>query len=108
MRGILLNLTRAFDIVSVLGILDKLGVKNEEYSWICSYLQNRKQFIEVDHSYNNVCRNHSYVRKYHSQKQIFKCGVPQGSILGSLLCLCYLKGLPGRISDIWLCLSICI
>ena len=46
-------------------------------SWLKSYLENRKQYL----NYNNDVTNLAQI----------KCGVPQGSILGSLLLLIYVN-----------------
>ena len=50
------------------------GVAQE---WIQIYLENRKQFV----SFNNC----------HSEVLNVLCGVPQGSILGSKLCIMYIN-----------------
>jgi hypothetical protein len=45
------------------------------YSWIKSYLIDRKQFVSLD--------------DIHSEIKPISCGVPQGSILGLLFFLIY-------------------
>ena len=47
---------------------------------LCAYLSNRHQYLE----YNG----------YKSETKSISIGVPQGSILGSLLFLIYIKDLP--------------
>lgn len=94
--GIFLDLTRAFDSVAhdnLVNVLYTLGVDNTELAWFKSYLSERKQFVEINHYSDNT--KTIYREKYVSQLQTVQYGVPQGSILGPLLFLCYLKGLPG-------------
>jgi len=89
--GVLMDLCKAFESVSLeelLLMLSKLGIKNKELRWFHSYLTNRKQYVEIAHSQNN------YILNFPSSLQTTRSGVPQGSILGPLLFLCYLKGLP--------------
>ena len=57
-------------------LLEKLesnGIRGLALKWMCSYLTDRKQYVEC-----NVVA---------SEYQTVKCGVPQGSILGPLLSL---------------------
>lgn len=93
--GVFLDLSRAFDSVvhdELLEVLSTLGVENIELAWFKSYLLGRKQFVEIDHFIGHV--KIAYKEKYISRLLTVKYGVPQGSILGPLLFLCYLKGLP--------------
>jgi len=97
-----LDLSKAFDSVShfeLLEILKSLGVKGRAFSWFSSYLDNRKQYVNIN-----------YLNKLHQKTNISSSlknvnyGVPQGSILGPLLFICYLKGLPDLIGSGEICL----
>ena len=61
------------------------GITDRNYAWIKSYLSNRLQYIQIDeNSRTEFC--------------VVKCGVPQGSILGSLLFLLYVNDLKNASS----------
>lgn len=94
--GVFMDLTKAFDSVSHSKLIEKLqilGIKGPPLSWLRSYLFNRTQFVEINYQIKNQCVPHK------SKLKIIKHGVPQGSILGPLLFLCYILGLPNVIAD---------
>lgn len=78
--GIFIDLSKAFDTIDHNILLDKLhhyGIRGNQNLWFKNYLNNRKQFTQV-----NGCS---------SSHDTIKCGVPQGSILGPLLFLLYVN-----------------
>ena len=85
---VLLDLSAAFDSVdhAILSRrLETCGIVNGAHDWIMSYLSNRKQFV-------SLCGVQS------SAKDV-QCGVPQGSVLGSLLFSVCLTGLRDVIAS---------
>lgn len=95
--GIFMDLSKAFDSISHETLLNKLkllGLSKIALNWFGSYLSNRTQYVEVSTTTENK------TIKYRSSMKVIKHGVPQGSILGPLLFLCYVQGIPSILNTI--------
>lgn len=86
--GIFMDLSKAFDSVKHSKLVEKLheiGLTKNALNWFKSYLSDRSQFVEITYLKNNK------IFKVPSKLKPLKFGVPQGSILGPLLFICYLR-----------------
>jgi hypothetical protein len=85
--GVFCDLKKAFDTCCpniLLKKLNKMGVSGTELKWFSNYLTNRKQFI--------------FLNDVSSTEKGIDTGVPQGSILGPILFLCYINDMPNASS----------
>ena len=74
-----LDLSKAYDRVSIPGLLFKLsdlGFSGETLRWFSSFLTNRQQCVRVNGSSSNT--------------QCLISGIPQGTVLGPLLFLIFI------------------
>ena len=83
----LLDLSAAFDIIDHKILLDRLenlyGISGTALSWLESYLTGRTHMVTIDNS--------------SSKPSILCLGVPQGSVLGPVLFILYIKPLSNLI-----------
>ena len=77
---VLVNLQKVFDTVDDKILISKLSAIGFDLgclSWFQSYLEGRKQVVDI----SDICSSHSTI----------SCGVPHGSLLGPLLFTSYVN-----------------
>ena len=89
-----IDLSKAFDTINhqkLINKLNNLGLHENSLAWITSYLSNRTQKTKFKH--------------FTSSEEPITTGVPQGSILGPLLFICYTNDFASNLDDICKLLS---
>lgn len=96
--GLLLDMSKAYENVDYNILLSKLhgsGIRGPSYLWFKSYLENRKQQIQIE-SYDS---HKNKVQTTKSEEKTLTCSIPQGSVLGCVLFLIYINDLPKIIKN---------
>jgi hypothetical protein len=91
-------LTKEYDVSNHKILLAKLNsyrVRGIAYVWFESYISHWRQYTEINHKIITNLKQGKYI----SAMREIGHGMPQGSILGSLLFLLYIKYLPLNIMD---------
>ncbi len=86
--AILLDFTKAFDRVAHQRLIHKLdyyGVRDKNLAWITSFLENRRQRVVLDGK--------------HSEELDVLSGVPQGTVLGPVLFLCFINDIADKLDS---------
>lgn len=85
-------MSKAYDKVNHSILLQKLygyGIRGNAYKWFESYLNDRRQFVEISNTDEN-----NKLKNIKSDIKIINNSIPQGSVIGCILFLLYINDLP--------------
>lgn len=94
--SILLDFSKAFDCLDhnlIIKKLTTLGVTGNELNWFTSYLDNRRQLVELTYIENQT------IHTIKSEPVSVRRGVPQGSVLGPALYILLTNDFPKFLED---------
>lgn len=89
--AVFMDISKAYDRVLhevLLRKLEHLGIRGKAIKWLTSYLNDRKQIVQIAHTSEDVSEN------VYSEIATVYGSIPQGSVLGCLLFLAYINDLP--------------